>query len=68
MIVTMGMPAPVYRFFFFAHGLRNLKRNVLNYAGVSPVRATLIGSIKDIERRSAEKWLAAVEDLGRRAR
>lgn len=67
-IVTMGMPALVYRFFFFAHGLRNLKRNVLNYAGVSPVRATLIGSIRDMDRASGEKWLATIEELGRRAR
>jgi putative NADPH-quinone reductase len=63
-IVTMAMPAVVYRFFFLAHGFRNLKRNVLNYAGVRPVRATLIGSIKSMDRAAAEKWLATVEKLG----
>ncbi len=63
-IVTMAMPAPVYRFFFFAHGLRNLKRNVLNYAGVRPVRATLIGSIKGMDRATGEKWLSTIEKLG----
>ncbi|CAJ0865178.1 hypothetical protein AMST5_01743 [freshwater sediment metagenome] len=63
-IVTMAMPAFVYRFFFLAHGFRNLKRNVLNYAGVRPVRATLIGSIKSMDRAVAEKWLATVEKLG----
>ncbi|WP_363348112.1 NAD(P)H-dependent oxidoreductase [Methylocystis echinoides] len=67
-IVTMGMPALVYRFFFFAHGLRNLKRNVLNYAGVSPVRDTLIGSIKDMDRATGEQWLRRVEAFGRMAR
>jgi putative NADPH-quinone reductase len=66
-VVTMGMPTFVYRFFFFAHGLRNLKRNFLNYAGVSPVRATMIGSIKELDRAGARKWLATVESLGRRA-
>lgn len=64
-MVTMGMPAFIYRFYFFAHGLRNLKRNVLNYAGVAPVRETLIGSAKNMERATAEKWLAAAESLGR---
>lgn len=29
-IITMGMPALVYRFFFFSHSLRCLKRNILN--------------------------------------
>lgn len=67
-IVTMAMPALVYRFFFFAHGLRNLKRNILNYAGVRPVRATLIGSIKSMDREAGEKWLAAVETLGSQVR
>ncbi|MGJ0509485.1 MAG: NAD(P)H-dependent oxidoreductase [Methylocystis sp.] len=67
-IVTMGMPAPVYRFFFFAHGLRNLKRNVLNYAGVRPVRATLIGSVKGMGRETAEKWLETVGTLGSEGR
>jgi putative NADPH-quinone reductase len=67
-IVTMGMPSFVYRFFFLAHGLRNLKRNVLNYAGVSPVRATLIGSAKGMTRETAEKWLARAEALGRDGR
>jgi putative NADPH-quinone reductase len=66
-LVTMGMPTFVYRFFFFAHGLRNFKRNVLNYAGVSPVRATMIGSIKELDHAGAEKWLATVESLGRSA-
>lgn len=68
LIVTMGMPSFVYRFFFFAHGLRNLKRNVLNYAGVSPVRATLIGSAKGMTREAAGKWLATAESLGRGGR
>lgn len=67
-IVTMGMPAFVYRFFFLAHGLRNLTRNILNYAGVGPVRATLIGSIKGMDGATAGKWLATVSALGRAAR
>jgi putative NADPH-quinone reductase len=67
-IVTMGMPSLVYRFFFFAHGLRNLKRNVLNYAGVAPVRTTLIGSAKGMPRETAERWLSDAEALGREAR
>ncbi len=66
-VVTMGMPAFVYRWYFFAHGLRNLERNVLNYAGVSPVRDTLIGSVKGLDRQAAERWLATLESLGREA-
>ncbi|QGM98935.1 NAD(P)H-dependent oxidoreductase [Methylocystis parvus] len=67
-IVTMGMPSLVYRFFFFAHGLRNLERNVLAYAGIAPVRATLIGSAKGMSREAAQRWLSKVEALGREGR
>lgn len=66
-IVTMGMPAFIYRWYFFAHGLRNLKRNVLNYSGVAPVRETLIGSVKGLTQTTAGQWLEKVEALGRSA-
>ncbi len=66
-IVTMGMPAFVYRYYFFAHGLRNLKRNILKYAGVTPVRDTLIGSAKGMAPATAQKWLTTVENFGRKA-
>lgn len=68
LIVTMGMPNLVYRFFFFAHGLRNLKRNVLGYSGVAPVRTTFVGQAKGMPRQTAEEWLAAAETLGRDGR
>lgn len=44
-VVTMGMPAFAYRWFFFAHSLRALKRNILSFIGVKPVRDTVIGGV-----------------------
>lgn len=62
-IVTMGMPAIIYRLYFFSHSLKSLERNILKFAGVSPVRSTLIGMIeKGAEYRNS--WLARVRDLG----
>lgn len=55
-VVTMNMPAWVYRFFFLAHGLRNLKRNLLAYAGVAPIRVTMVGSAKTVDRANPERW------------
>ena len=37
-VVTMGMPAFVYRWYFRAHSLKSLERNVLGFADMSPVR------------------------------
>lgn len=63
-IVTMGMPAFFYRIYYRAHSVKSLKRNILEFCGVSPVRASLIGTI-DAEG-SRELWLAKIQALGRK--
>jgi putative NADPH-quinone reductase len=45
-VVTMGMPSLFYRLYFRAHSLKTLKRNILGFAGISPIRETLIGSVE----------------------
>jgi putative NADPH-quinone reductase len=64
-IVTMGMPAFVYRFFYFAHGLKNLERNILRFAGLKPVRHTLIGTVEGAGQTN--RWMERVRALGRDA-
>ena len=66
-IVTMGMPALVYRWYFRAHGLRNLARNILGFVGFSPVRWTILGSIATRGKDSLQRALDAVKGLGLRA-
>jgi putative NADPH-quinone reductase len=66
-IITMNMPAIVYRCWYGAHGLKTLKRNVLNLVGVRPVRSTLLGLAESGGARRRAKWLRAAEALGRRA-
>jgi len=65
-IVTMGMPAPVYRLYFRAHGLKNLRRNILAFCGIGPIRDTLIGMIEAKNPKSRITWLARAEALGRK--
>jgi putative NADPH-quinone reductase len=62
-IVTMGMPAPVYRLYFGAHSLKSLERNVLGFVGIHPIKRTLIGSVEK-SADQAEKWLKLAERLG----
>jgi putative NADPH-quinone reductase len=67
--VTMGMPALAYRWFYRAHSLISLKRNILHFSGVSPVRDTLVGSLgPDAPKAMREKALAAAREDGRHAR
>jgi hypothetical protein len=50
----MGMPALIYRWYFRAHGVGGLERSVLKFAGMKPVRETLLGMVdaaSDAKRR-----------------
>ncbi len=67
-IVTMGMPAFVYRWFFFAHSLRSLERNILRVVGIGPSRTSLIGRVEAGDSRQRDKWLATIKELGRGGR
>jgi putative NADPH-quinone reductase len=64
-IVTMGMPALVYRFYFGAHGLKNLRRNILSFCGINPIRETVIGLIENKNAGARAKWIAQAEAFGR---
>jgi putative NADPH-quinone reductase len=63
-VVTMGMPAFIYRWFFFAHGLKTLERNILGFCGIGPVKSTLIGSIEGLTERQRDDWLDEMRELG----
>jgi putative NADPH-quinone reductase len=63
-IVTMGMPAFAYRWIFFAHSLRSLKRNLLGFCGISPIRSTIIGSIEGMSEKQRMGWLDEMRRLG----
>lgn len=66
-IVTMGMPALVFRLVFDGAGLRSLVRGLLWISGVSPIRAAVLGDVEGGAARRA-RWLRKVEALGRAAR
>jgi putative NADPH-quinone reductase len=66
LIVTMGMPAAIYRLMFNAHGVLSLKKSILGFAGVAPVGITLLGGIEMGGDRAAHLRLARVKALGRR--
>lgn len=66
-LVTMGMPGFAYRWFYGAHGVRGIMRNLLGFCGLGPVRATYIGQV-DARSFRAVRWIATMHELGRRAR
>jgi putative NADPH-quinone reductase len=64
-VMTMGMPGFVYRWYFGAHALKMLKRNILGFLGVGPIRSTLHGSIQTASGEKRAQWLVDMEALGR---
>jgi putative NADPH-quinone reductase len=67
-VVTMGMPAFFYRWYFGAHGVKNLERNVLRFGGFAPVRATFFGGVDGATDAKRGRWIAAMRALGEKAR
>ncbi len=67
-VVTMGMPALAYRWWFGAHGLRSLKSEILALVGFGPIRDTLFGSVEAATDQTRRGWIEAVATLARQGR
>lgn len=66
-IITMGMPSLAYRVFYGSHSFKAMKIGILQFVGIRPVRATLIGSVGS-HGFNGSSWLKKMEQLGERAR
>ncbi len=66
-VVTMGMPALVYRWYFRAHSVRSLEKNILGFVGISPIRVTLIGLVDSLGEKGVYRWLTRMRKLGQNA-
>ncbi|KQV61843.1 MULTISPECIES: NAD(P)H-dependent oxidoreductase [unclassified Duganella] len=63
-VVTMGMPALFYRWYFCAHSLKSLERNILNFVGIAPVRKTLVGGAGKMDATAVAAWRQRMQVLG----
>jgi putative NADPH-quinone reductase len=63
-VVTMGMPAPVYRWYFGAHSLKSLERNILKFSGIGPIAESLIGTVEGAADARRANWLERMRALG----
>jgi putative NADPH-quinone reductase len=63
-VVTMGMPALVYRWFFWAHSVKSLERNILKFVGFAPVSTSYIGLAGNPSTDKVADWIGAMEKLG----
>jgi putative NADPH-quinone reductase len=67
-VITMGMPALVYRWYFRAHSLKSLERNILRFVGIGPIRTSLFGLVEAVTDARRGKWIGQVHKLGAEGR
>jgi putative NADPH-quinone reductase len=63
-IVTMGMPAFLYRILYRAHGVKAFNRSLLGIAGLSPVKTSYFGGAAILPPQSA-RLVEKVRKMGR---
>ncbi|WP_025027943.1 NAD(P)H-dependent oxidoreductase [Caldalkalibacillus mannanilyticus] len=64
LIVTSDTPAWYNRLVYHRAGLNVMKRNVLHFCGIKPVRITEIGPIRPSTSDQRDKWISHVRELG----
>jgi putative NADPH-quinone reductase len=64
LIVTMDTPSWYNRLVYKNAGLNVMKRNILQFCGVKPVRITKIGPVRPSSANKRASWLAQVENFG----
>ena len=62
-VVTMGMPALFYRFYFRAHSLRSLERNILRFVGIVPTERSIVGNVEG-DPKHRTMWLETMAEHG----
>jgi putative NADPH-quinone reductase len=55
------------RWWFGAHALKLLRRNILGLLGIHPVRSTIYGMIEGVSADTRASWLREVEAMGSQA-
>ncbi|PWR22507.1 NAD(P)H-dependent oxidoreductase [Zavarzinia aquatilis] len=64
LVVTMGMPVPLFRFWFGGHGLKLIKRSILAFAGIRVVRHSLFGLVDTAGPDRIRGWLDEMRRAG----
>ena len=64
-VVTMGMPVLLYRWYFGAYGVRSFERSMLSFAGIKPIRESLYRLTFADEKKRA-RWIEEMRRRGKR--
>lgn len=65
-VVTMGMPVMLYRWYFGAFGVRAFERSMLGFAGIKPIRESFYG-LAFADEKKRLRWIEEMRGYGARA-
>lgn len=65
-ITTLDQPGIYYRLAFGRPSVNQLRRAVLQFCGISPVKVSYIGIVKTATEEKRSQWLKAVREMGTR--
>ncbi|MCD6659360.1 MAG: NAD(P)H-dependent oxidoreductase [Lentimicrobium sp.] len=68
LIITMDTPPWYYWLVYRRPGHNAMKRGILEFCGIRPVKITTIGSLKISSEQKRQQWLDKVKSLGRKMR
>ncbi len=66
LIVTLNTPPLLYRLLFRRAGHITMKRSILEFCGITPVKITDIGPMKNASAGKREQWIQQARALGAR--
>lgn len=65
-ITTLDQPSLYYRLFFGRPSVNQLKKSVLEFCGIKPVKVTYVGIVKTSDEVMRKKWLEKIQGLGQK--
>lgn len=65
-ITTLDQPSWYYRLIYGRPSVNQLKKSVLQFCGIKPVKVTYVGIIKQSDETQRLKWLSKIKHLGKK--
>jgi len=67
-ITTIDQPSWYYRLVYGNPSVNQLKKSILEFCGIQPVKVTYIGTVRNSTDEQRKKWLEKVLSLGKKLR
>jgi len=65
LVVTMGMPALAYRWYYGATSVKSFERHILKFIGIAPIARSLYGMAEAASDADRQGWLDDLQERGR---